>query len=33
MENNLEAVDKDDKEDIKAWLNYIQSQQTFYMQS
>ena len=26
MENNLEATDKDDKEDTEAQLNYIQSQ-------
>ena len=33
MENDLEAIDKDDKEDTEAWLNYIQSQQTSYTQS
>jgi len=25
MENDPEAVDKDDKEDTEAWLNYMQS--------
>ena len=33
MENDPEAVDKDDKEDTEAWLNYMQSQQTSYTQS
>ena len=28
MENDLEATDKDDEEDMEAWLNYMQSQQT-----
>jgi hypothetical protein len=23
MENDLEAIDKDNKEDIEAWLDYI----------
>jgi len=23
IENDLEAIDKDNKEDIEAWLNYI----------
>jgi len=25
IENNLEAIDEDDKEDMEAWLNYMQS--------
>jgi len=25
MENDLEAIDKDNKEDMEAWLNYMQS--------
>jgi len=25
MENNSEAIDKDNEEDIEAWLNYMQS--------
>ena len=33
MENNLEAIDKDNEEDTEAWLNYMQSQQTSYTQS
>ena len=33
MENDLEAIDKDNKEDMEAWLNYMQSQQTSGMQS
>ena len=33
MENDSEATDKDDKEDIEAQLNYMQSQQTSRTQS
>ena len=33
MENNLEAIDKNNEEDMEAWLNYMQSQQTSCMQS
>jgi len=27
MEDDLEAADEDDKDDIGAWRNYLQSQQ------
>ena len=33
MENDLKATDKDDEEDMEAWFNYMQSQQTFCMWS
>ena len=33
MENDPEAIDKDNKEDTEAQLNYMQSQQTSCMQS